>query len=67
MKELKPCPFCGGKADIQLNCGQKPLVYGVVYCTKCQASPYWSKPYDKVTLAIEEVTELWNRRAEQNG
>ena len=54
MAELKPCPFCGGVAEISLLFGR----YGVA-CSSCQGAiipcPYQSK---------EEAIEAWNRRAE---
>ncbi len=37
MNELKPCPFCGGKAEIISNT-QDGHVYMWVQCTFCNAS-----------------------------
>lgn len=37
MNELKPCPFCGGKAKIISNI-QDGYVYMWVQCTFCNAS-----------------------------
>lgn len=58
MIELKPCPFCGGKAflaeyDYKFDTGYVPT-YGVE-CTGCNAAIY-----DCDTE--EEAAEAWNRR-----
>lgn len=50
MMELKPCPFCGGEADMD------KVIDGVymVNCTKCFASSATSK-------SKELVVRHWNR------
>jgi Lar family restriction alleviation protein len=50
MPELKPCPFCGGDAEI---CGSDDYFW--VTCTSCCADVLGSP--DK-----EEAVERWNRR-----
>ena len=55
MTELKPCPFCGGEADI--------VVYGAtgehtIECLTCGAEG--ATEYDKA-----EAIEAWNTRAER--
>ena len=32
MKELKPCPFCGGKAEVRVINSKFGEIYGVVFC-----------------------------------
>jgi uncharacterized Zn finger protein len=33
MSELKPCPFCGGEAEIQqMGTGRRSMIYS---CTEC--------------------------------
>lgn len=54
MNELKPCPFCGGKA--RRYYGHTDL-YGVV-CKKCAAKIYG---YGSKASA----TKAWNRRASE--
>lgn len=51
--ELKPCPFCGGQANISWG-----NVYKVfyVFCTKCKAR-------HPNRLTRELAIECWNRRA----
>ena len=59
-EELKPCPFCGGKAIKYVNSGVcvKCVDCGVSTITLCDTKGNKS---DKG--AIENVIEMWNRRA----
>lgn len=72
--ELKPCPFCGGEAEIKkgkINLDD----YVQVHCTKCGAS-IPKTLIDHLTYicgkqvrfseenAIARVTNIWNRRAD---
>lgn len=59
MTELKPCPFCGGKAKFVYH-----MPYNAVRCTKC-------KTYGKTVVDMyeqqdgrAEAIEAWNRRYE---
>lgn len=57
--ELKPCPFCGGKAVVFVNDGVRVL------CVKCNAQT--RSLVDNVALidstsAVESVVAAWNRR-----
>lgn len=49
-EELKPCPFCGGEAEIVMSGGDRR-----VECKKCGARSDW---YDTEAEAIA----AWNRR-----
>lgn len=58
--ELKPCPFCGGKAVVHVNDGVR------VVCTKCEAGTIvladiysQGKPTGR---AVWSAIEKWNRR-----
>ena len=53
MDELKPCPFCRGKAKLQSYYKDH-----CVYCTKCNASTMKWFPTE-----IEAI-EAWNRRTD---
>ncbi len=57
MAELKPCPFCGGKAKYTYA-----MPYNVVGCKKCGA---WSKTvvdsYEQQDGKAEAI-EAWNKR-----
>lgn len=51
--ELKPCPFCGGEADVDIgNFGGM-----VCYCKQCFSQ-------GKQCKTEEEAIETWNRRAD---
>lgn len=50
--KLKPCPFCGGEAEIQDGSG---LHY--VYCTKCGASTI-----GRIKGGTEKSVQNWNTR-----
>ena len=48
--KLKPCPFCGGKAESW----ESPFCVWKVFCTECGAS---------ITLNTDENADvLWNKR-----
>lgn len=62
MEELKPCPFCGGRAVIHVNDGVR------VICTQCNCrtgalvdGTSQGKPTGG---AIESVVEKWNHRVD---
>lgn len=61
MFELKPCPFCGNKADLYVNNGVR------VICVKCGASSKIlvdNMNANGVTgCAVKSVIDAWNRRA----
>jgi Lar family restriction alleviation protein len=51
VSELKPCPFCGGRAEIQRGAYTQ-----YVMCLKCEVmGPNLSSD--------EELSDAWNRRA----
>lgn len=62
MSELKPCPFCGGKAVLYVDEGVH------VECIKCEASSKTRRDLPVYTglvgSAVESVIEAWNRRIE---
>lgn len=59
MEELKPCPFCGGKARLLVNDGVR------VICSKCYIGTMIMKDgMWQESNAIEMVVAAWNRRAD---
>lgn len=65
MNELKPCPFCGGKAYLVANDGAR------VVCGKCKSSTqalidswYGDHPSGSAVVA---VIKYWNQRFDQCG
>ena len=66
-ENLKPCPFCGGKAYIR-----KPMPHGAfdimsIECRKCGASPFAIEVYADDTFENKQnaIAEIWNRRANE--
>ncbi len=49
-EKLKPCPFCGGKAEIE---GER------IFWVSCQECCAESNSF----IELEEAIEAWNRRA----
>ena len=57
MAELKPCPFCGGEANIRNEDGSVWIECKSCFCGTAFASG--ASPTEKL---IEVVTHDWNRR-----
>lgn len=51
--KIKPCPFCGGKAEYKKVCGD-----GAIYCLDCDARGSWN-PENK---AIKEWNKRWKKK-----
>ena len=52
-KKLKPCPFCGGEAEIR---GKKPNRTWVwILCRSCRSESHGA-------YSEEEAIDQWNRR-----
>ena len=72
MSELRPCPFCGGKADFFLHsAGYDEYVALEIDCSECSAGmEVWVERYTKtfekdVQKKKEEMFAEWNKRTEQ--
>ena len=70
MSELKPCPFCGGEAEIKNTRVGRP--YFAVVCSNCRASTRivrsitWKKREElynhTMGLIKDAAIDAWNRR-----
>jgi Lar family restriction alleviation protein len=65
--ELKPCPFCGGEAELvkafPLD-GQTHYEVAKVRCSmcKCQTDDYILNGYYGSTDTVQDAFEAWNKR-----
>lgn len=78
--KLKPCPFCGGKAEIDDYSETTPfseeITYFFVRCSKCgcraftsdtMCNLYYEKDYKEIVNKIkQELAKKWNRRTDKN-
>ena len=67
--ELKPCPFCGGKANVGVDdfnnkylvmCGECGVMMGISLEIGVEIINGWTAEFESAELAIEN----WNRRTE---
>lgn len=64
MTELKPCPFCGGKAMIKTSVSIliPKCATAMCYCKKCNASGKLFEDNNHDGTFIYEAIEAWNWR-----
>ncbi len=68
-EELKPCPMCGGPAEMDTLRGYRRWSDGsvgnaiAVYCTECTLEISVCRD-DVPDIEPEQVAEMWNRRAQ---
>lgn len=65
MNVLKPCPFCGGKANVSFDLRQ---IQAYAYCTQCKVSTeiyltdYFIHDSPLYKSGLQQAIEAWNRR-----
>lgn len=62
MNELKPCPFCGGEAEIYNSC-DKPPYYRVEHYCFCDDFRRRIRIRTDWKATPEQAAELWNERS----
>ena len=70
MIELKPCPFCGGRANFVTSRrmdGQCSFKRGEVCCSECGCGTggYIIDGYLGIETTEDEVVAIWNRRVDK--
>lgn len=71
-EELKPCPFCGGEAELDTLSQYTNVFTGAketgiaIYCRDCVAEIMICRG-DVPDVTPEMVEEMWNRRATPPG
>jgi Lar family restriction alleviation protein len=61
--ELKPCPFCGGEAELSLGKTGDGKDWHYLECSECEAMGPRVQ-YAEHNIAIKDaLAEAWNRRA----
>ena len=70
-EQLKPCPFCGGKAHIRNVTENDAHVHYETVCVLCedcgaQSIRKISNGYYGKQCSDEEIAELWNRRVKES-
>lgn len=63
MAELKPCPFCGGKAELMKD-RHEGIKQSVIYRVVCQNSHCFINPETPSSHRKEYCITAWNRRAD---
>ena len=65
MDELKPCPFCGGRAEQFIRYMPDNTNYYYIMCSKCKASSNEFFSYFGYE-GMQESVEAWNRRVDND-
>lgn len=63
-EELKPCPFCGGEADVHYFAHDDSECTVMCSNPNCRASVS-ARSCGSMTTAYNRARKLWNRRAER--
>lgn len=64
MQELKPCPFCGGEADVHYFAHDDSECTVMCSNPNCRSSVS-ARSCGSMTTAYNRARKLWNRRAER--
>lgn len=68
MDDLKPCPFCGGKVQFNVNADCEPDGIACMHChTLTRFMRTELKPGEGFGIAMYKMAEVWNRRTTDDG
>ena len=62
MEKLKPCPFCGGNAQVFVGDGVRVLCLVCGARTRTERDERQMLGTMQITNAVEDVIRAWNRR-----
>lgn len=62
-EEMKPCPFCGGRAAVRIRTFDIFNNEAYVECTKCKARTN-AVPAGVKYTAVDRAKQLWNERTD---
>ena len=65
MIELKPCPFCGGDAEMQESDDASWVDYRVFHFCMARANTYKIYIMTNWCSTPEQAAEVWNERSEE--
>ncbi len=65
-KELKPCPFCGGKAKLKVYRNSQGEKEYFVYCTSIYPTECAVCPDTTFYISKDGAIDAWNRRADND-
>lgn len=67
MYELKPCPFCGGEVNFNVNAMIEP---NGVRCMKCRYINIFLgtelQDNERIEACMQRIADKWNRRTEDD-
>ena len=62
MSDLKPCPFCGGKAELQDDIGREDKMFYRAVCSDIECQGHYCNDW---SMTQGRAIERWNTRAER--
>lgn len=62
MSELKPCPFCGGRAELQDDLGREDRIFYRAVCGDVGCQGHYCNSW---SMTPEEAAGRWNARHER--